>query len=67
MTAFDKFLAACRDGNIGTMYRLKAKGQNLNEGDPQGRTGLMLASRNNHLNIATYLVGQGAIVDAADD
>ena len=49
------------------MYRFKAKGQDLNEGDEEGITSLMMASSNNRLNIAKYLVRRGAIVDAADN
>ena len=67
MSAFADFLVVCREGNIRAVYRLKAKGQDLNEADAQDRTGLMWASLHNQLNIAKYLVRRGAIVDAADD
>ena len=67
MSAFDNLKNACREGNIRAIYRLKAKGQDLNESDEDGWTGLVFASFHNHLNIAKYLVRRGAIVDAADD
>jgi ankyrin repeat protein len=49
------------------VYRFKAKGQDLDEGDEDGWTGLMNESFHNHLNIAKYLVRRGAIVDTADN
>jgi ankyrin repeat protein len=67
MSRLANFITACREGNIWAVYRLKAKGQDLNEGDAEGITGLMMASLNNQLNIVKYLVRQGAIVDAANN
>ena len=64
MSALDK--VACSEGNIRAVYRFKAKGQDLNEGNAEGIRGLMKASSHNHLNIAKYLVGRGAILDTAN-
>ena len=54
MSALVDFLDACREGNIRAVYRFKAKGQDLNERDEVGRTGLMMASFHNHLNIVKF-------------
>ena len=64
MSLLADFLVACREGNIRAIYRFIAKGQDLNEG--VSWTGLMMASYYNHLNIAKYLVGRGAILDTAN-
>ena len=54
MSTLADLLVACRDGNIQAVYRFKAKGQDLNERDEVGRTGLMMASFHNHLNIVKF-------------
>ena len=66
MSDFADFLLVCIEGNIRAAYRLKAKGQDLNEADAQN-TGLMMASFNNQLNIVKYLVRRGAIVNTANN
>ena len=61
------FLGACRDGNIEAVRVYTTRGQDMNEADEAGKTGLMWASLNNHLNIVEYLVRRGAIVNTADN
>lgn len=58
-----KFFASCKKGDVdeaGILYEL---GVPLEAVDAAGCTGLMIAARNNHCALATWLMSQGAVLE----
>lgn len=59
-------IKAAGDGDINTVQRLLAEGQNINEADSNGATPLMYAIWGGKVDLAKYLIESGADIKAKD-
>ena len=61
-----KFIAAAEKGDLAAVRNLRSEGARIEARDGRGRTALLVATHGNRVEVARFLIRQGADVNAKD-
>lgn len=62
----ENWFAAAERGDLTSLQRMAAAGQNIDARNSQGHTALLVATHRNHIAMAQWLISKGANVNAQD-